>query len=201
MDTRIDGTERGHRALADLFHSRKDDLQLLEVISPEGEHDTPEQRQQFAEMLSRVESRFEALAVALDDAGVLARTRAGKPLGVTDVPWPSSTDVIRDTLGIGALAAWKELSGVAHGSPTALVRQTQSVGVDDAEAGMHVVQGRLPLPALVPRLAIVHFALTYAIHRMVVLRGWDRTRWRSWTVEAGREVSQLLRENAAQPPS
>lgn len=194
METRIDGAQRGHRALADLFESRVQDLRLLDTLSGKDQHATEEDRAEFEEMQSGAERRFDEMIVALEEAGILTRSRAGKPIGVRDTPWPTATDVITAELGIGAFVAWKQLSGIAHGSPTALVRQTQPIA-RDAGTRMRVVQAWNPISAIVPRLATVYLGMTEPISRMVELRGWDRIRWQSWTVEASREIGRLLHDN------
>jgi len=176
VDPKIDGPTRGRRAMADLLYC------FLE-----------ESKYMVDELKPIAEERLKVLADALQEEQLLIRNkRDGKLRGVAGAPRPGSTDVIKMYLGEAGELAYRELSGVAHANPTALVRQTQVVNVDAPE-GFQVVQPGISLATLVPRLALVHSAFTTAMTPTVRLRGWDRDKWRSWEVEAGQALVRLLR--------
>lgn len=199
MDPRIDGTARGHRALAELFESRSSDRRFMEMLAKE-RVDVPKQQDAFLADRAALETQYQELVEGLDGAGLLARSRRGgaAPIGVVGVALPNTTDVIRNELGGGELLAWKELSAVAHGSPTALVRQTKPLAANPGQ-GMQVVSAQVSTATLAPSLATVFLGIREAIDRMVVLRGWDRRRWKLWSVSALGAFGGVLSQG--DPPS
>jgi hypothetical protein len=115
-------------------------------------------------------------------------------------PRPTATEVIQAEMGAAGEIAFRELSGVAHGNPTALIRQTKTVpdhlqppGVPLTESkGVSLTRPTLSPRDVVPKLGVVWQVYVQALENKLDLFGWDRTSFSAWIVEARREMVRLL---------
>lgn len=146
-------------------------------------------RAKSLERLAIVQGSAEAqgFAVKFDKRGGL--------LHIANEPAPRQTELIRQQLGYTGEAAYRMLSGIAHGVMFGLLWRTQPVEDGGFEGGQY----RTPVLEFSDLLRDVAFALTSyrdAIDRQLGLFGWDRTEWEACRVEVNRVMAPLFREEA-----
>jgi hypothetical protein len=185
LDPRIDGLTRGCRGMTELLYAFREEAKYsIPTFHP------------------LVRKRIGGLVAGAESASieVFRHRHSNEPLHFGE-PRPGATDVIRAFMDSAGELAYRELSAIAHGNPTALLRQTEVVPDHEHPAGVPLPEAErvsltrpAPSASSVVPLGVVWQAYMQALEQKVELYGWDRTALQAWTTEAGREVVRLLRE-------
>jgi hypothetical protein len=180
-DPAVDARPRGLRGMAELLYAFRE-----------------ESKYRIPGAQSHARRRMGELVEGAKAAGLLPSPTEDDPQHFGE-PRPGATDIIRAAHGEEGELVYRELSAVAHGNPTALIRWTTVVPVAEHPPGVELPDGvsltsPAPLPrALVPLFGVVWQAYMRALENKVDLFGWDRPRLRLWSVRAGGELIALLR--------
>jgi hypothetical protein len=132
-------------------------------------------------------------------------SKSGSPLHFGERR-PNSTEVVELQRGEGGLMAYRELSGIAHANPTALIRRAQEVpeadrpeGVTTAIEGVSIAKPAPDPASLVPMIGTAIQAYLDALDIKLTMFGWNRPAWHFMRRDIGKKLVALLGD--VQPPA
>ncbi|MDP9225316.1 MAG: hypothetical protein M3P18_16025, partial [Actinomycetota bacterium] len=189
LDPAIDGRRRGLRSLADLLDGYQWEAKLTLGAAT---HST---------------TRIAELVADAQAAGIPpVMNKSGSPLHFGE-PHLRAVDVVELKTGSAGLLAFRELSGIAHATPTALFRRIREVPAPQRPEGVTTVIEGVKFAApyvdpanLVPVLGTVIGAYVDALDAKVSVLGWSQTAWRYTRRDIGKSLVALIKQVAPPEP-
>ena len=181
LDPRIDGWTRGLRGMAEMLYS----------FSEEAKYPAPPIQESARRRLAKY-------VAAAESAGLAPAPHRDRPEHFGE-PRLGATGVIKAQMGAEGELTYRELSGIAHGNITALLRLTENVSLDEwsdnvvpREEGISLTQPVIATHVL-PLLAVVHRAYAEALEFKVRLFGWDQAFYKLRRIEIAKAMVDLMR--------